>query len=210
MTLVSELFHWKQSKARGMSFVTELCSLEKRQSQGRLFTRKLKETPGSLAGQNSEEFKHQVESDFAPEPSSQGLFWKLSEREFISLLCGTNDATSPWYLQRRHLVMFMCKGQAVSRGMYGRRLKCDLGSRGVACVSSASNERCPALSLWKSHQGSDQTTHQALVLSAGPGLFPSSLLAFWPSVFPHHMKRPISFPWNQFNSSEDAFLLKKE
>lgn len=147
MTLVSELFHWKQSKARGMSFVTELCSLEKRQSQGRLFTRKLKETPGSLAGQNSEEFKHQVKSDFAPEPSSQGLFWKLSEREFISLLCGTNDATSPWYLQRRHLVMFMCKGQAVSRGMYGRRLKCDLGSRGVACVSSASNERCPALSL---------------------------------------------------------------
>lgn len=48
-----------------------------RPSPGRLFTRNCKETQGSLAASNSEEFKHQVEFDFVPEPFFQGLIWKL-------------------------------------------------------------------------------------------------------------------------------------
>lgn len=43
-----------------------------------------------LAAQNSEEVQHQVEFDFVPEPSSQGLVWKLSESRFGSLLCDMN------------------------------------------------------------------------------------------------------------------------
>jgi hypothetical protein len=50
---------------------------------------KIKETQGkwdlsSLVAQKFEEFKCQIEFDFAPEPSTLGLIWQLSERKFGS------------------------------------------------------------------------------------------------------------------------------